>query len=391
MALKKPDILEALFEPERGEGIHLDQDRQGVSGSPPLVETILKKIDATSVFVADVSPVAEIEQKGEDGKSRIKKVMNPNVAIELGYATKSIGDTSILMVMNRQYGGRNDLPFDLAHKAGPIFFDLPDGADGAQIKAEQKILAGKLKEALSSFVAAQESSTPPPKFPAQEPHHATMHWFQSGEELAWVGEERDGDRIGYKFPTERYFYLRIIPHTPSVEKFRLADLRKLSDDVRLRVFDDVNDWFVRQNKFGVILIDPKNPNSDQLTSCTQIFRTGEIWALNRSLFVDFEGRLTIPVKRMSDILTSSLTHYLRFLTDKLDFSPPFDVEFGARGLQDCGIGIRDVAPKWVEIYDHKFSKRLTLYGVDEGVIIAARKVMIDELFGATAYDAPVPI
>ena len=34
------------------EGLEVDRDTQGVSGSPPIVETIFKKIDLAAVFVA---------------------------------------------------------------------------------------------------------------------------------------------------------------------------------------------------------------------------------------------------------------------------------------------------------------------------------------------------
>lgn len=393
-ALKKPRAVEELFEAERPDEIHLDQDRQGVSGSPPLAATILKKIDASSVLVADVSPVAQIEQVGEDGQRTTKTIMNPNVAIELGYAAKSIGDTSILMVMNKQYGGRKDLPFDLAHLAGPIYYDLPEDADSTRIKAEQKKLAGILKQALKPFIDKNEPTDHKLKFPSHEPRHGTMHWFESGEEIAWIGEARDGDRVGYKFPTDRYFYLRITPHTPPAEKFRLTDLRRFVHDARVPVFDIVNNRFIGQNRYGVILFNPKNPTSDQLTSCTQFFRTGEVWALNRSLFVDYEGQITIPAKKMSDILTTSLRAYLQFLARTLGFTPPFDAEFGARGLQDCGlvvVGIDDQSPKRIDIYEHQFSKHLTFNKVEEGTIIKARKDMIDELFAATAHDAPIQV
>jgi hypothetical protein len=59
----------------------IDHDTRGVAGTPPIAETILRKIDAASVFIADVTPVAVTDQG--------KQVANPNVLIELGYAKKT--------------------------------------------------------------------------------------------------------------------------------------------------------------------------------------------------------------------------------------------------------------------------------------------------------------
>lgn len=42
--------------------------------------------------------------------------MNSNVALELGYALKSLTTENILMVMNGHYGKRSDMPFDLGQR-----------------------------------------------------------------------------------------------------------------------------------------------------------------------------------------------------------------------------------------------------------------------------------
>lgn len=60
-----------------------ETDTQGISGSPNIVQTIFRRIRDCSVFVADLSFVATTESG--------KKVPNPNVLIELGFAAKAIG------------------------------------------------------------------------------------------------------------------------------------------------------------------------------------------------------------------------------------------------------------------------------------------------------------
>lgn len=134
------------------EEIELDHDRKGVAGSPDLVSTILTKIRESAVFVADVTPVG----KGETGRA----LMNPNVAIELGYALAHIGDSGLLMVLNEAYGDRESLPFDLRHKAGPIIFRLIPNSDREERRGVGRGLAHTLKIALRECLGKKVSSKP---------------------------------------------------------------------------------------------------------------------------------------------------------------------------------------------------------------------------------------
>lgn len=88
--------------------VEIDHDTQGVGGSPPIADTILRKIREAAVLVADVTPIA-ITTAG-------KRVPNPNVMIELGYAMKVLGHERIVLVMNSAEGAAlKYLPFDLRH------------------------------------------------------------------------------------------------------------------------------------------------------------------------------------------------------------------------------------------------------------------------------------
>ena len=156
------ESADSVVEPSEREpldALHLDLDRKGVPGSPDLAATIFEKFEAASVCVADVSTVAKLEREGENGELYIKQVMNPNVAIELGYALHACGTEKLVMVMNAHYGGRDGLPFDLKHKAGPIFFNLAPKADKATIKAEQAKLAKQFETALRSYVRELRPAT----------------------------------------------------------------------------------------------------------------------------------------------------------------------------------------------------------------------------------------
>jgi hypothetical protein len=83
----------------------VDRDTANVPGAPDIAQTILQKIDAASLFVADVSII--------NRESAGRPTPNPNVLIELGYAIKSLGWSRVLLVVNDAFGGPETVPFDL--------------------------------------------------------------------------------------------------------------------------------------------------------------------------------------------------------------------------------------------------------------------------------------
>lgn len=92
--LKEPEDVEEPIERATKDALHLDHDRQGVPGSPDLVRTILEKIDASAVFVADITPVSVIPARAIGGEEvQEKRNMNPNryrLATQVAYNTKIV-------------------------------------------------------------------------------------------------------------------------------------------------------------------------------------------------------------------------------------------------------------------------------------------------------------
>jgi hypothetical protein len=133
----------------------LDSDTQGVPGSPPIVETIFKKIDAAAVFVPDLTFVS-VRPGG-------RPAPNPNVLIEYGWALKSRTHSRIVAVMNTAHGEptRESLPFDLGHMRRPITYHCADDADDATRQRARKDLAAKLKNALKAVLALEGDSVGP--------------------------------------------------------------------------------------------------------------------------------------------------------------------------------------------------------------------------------------
>jgi hypothetical protein len=124
----------------------LDRDTAGEPGSPPIVDTIFKKIDRAAAFVSDITYVAQ----RNDGR----RSPNPNVLFEHGWAWKSLTWRAVISVMNVAHGHPKDhpLPFDLQHSRGPVLFDCPDDAPVEQRKAARAQLAKALVPKLRAIL-----------------------------------------------------------------------------------------------------------------------------------------------------------------------------------------------------------------------------------------------
>jgi hypothetical protein len=88
--------------------IDIDRATRDDTGSPDITESIFTKITNSSVFVADISIV--------NGLSDGRKTPNPNVLIELGYAARTLGWEKIICICNTDFGGLDNLPFDLRNR-----------------------------------------------------------------------------------------------------------------------------------------------------------------------------------------------------------------------------------------------------------------------------------
>src|ERR1039457_1181459 len=110
--------LEAEVALGKGLRIVLDEATRNRPGSPNIPLTILEKIEAADIFVADITTI-------NDGvPSTYKRTPNPNVLVELGYAVAHLGWGRIIMLFNRAYGKfPDDAPFDIdRHRASPYEF-----------------------------------------------------------------------------------------------------------------------------------------------------------------------------------------------------------------------------------------------------------------------------
>jgi hypothetical protein len=141
--------------------LHVDRDTKNVPGTPAIFETIMAKIAAASVFVADLSFVGE--------RSDGRPTPNPNVLIEYGYALAGPGSERIVAVLNDIYGKPTNvnLPFNLAHMRFPITYTLAENASEEERKAARIALTKSLEGALrtifesADYIAQVQTARPP--------------------------------------------------------------------------------------------------------------------------------------------------------------------------------------------------------------------------------------
>ncbi|MEQ9554951.1 MAG: hypothetical protein RIG67_04225 [Rhodospirillales bacterium] len=127
------------------DAVRADQDTENVPGNPSIADTIMAKIDGCAVFIPDISIVT----RTESGRA----MSNPNVLIEYGRATGTLGDLRIVPVFNEAYGDwQSDRPFDMQHKRKPITYNLHKDDDAEKRKSERDDLVVQLERAIKSVL-----------------------------------------------------------------------------------------------------------------------------------------------------------------------------------------------------------------------------------------------
>lgn len=95
-----------------------DEATRNRFGSPDIIDSICEKIAECDLFIADVSIVGEcIPLKNKYAEDVEPKYFpNPNVLLELGYASGIISWDRCICFANTKYGELGKLPFDLNHR-----------------------------------------------------------------------------------------------------------------------------------------------------------------------------------------------------------------------------------------------------------------------------------
>jgi hypothetical protein len=352
--------------------VRIDSDTQGVLGQIPVAATILTKIDACDIFVPDFTFVAKTpRRKNKDGSvARSKRVTNPNVMLEYGYALKRLSYSAIVPIMNRAFGPPTELPFDMGHLKFPLQFRLEAGASGATRRSAAAALVAELEEILRGMIqAAKPKSTA--VFDKAEAVRPPAFFFQAGETLAQYGSY-ESEREFYQFSATTAAFLRFFP-SGAQEPVGRAILQGLFQARKIPPMGWNDSAPPVQNRYGSIIFDPI-ARSD-MSALTQAFPSGELWGItrrcfarftNQKLFEDGQEMNFVAMIDFERIFQKALRDYSEFATTQLGFKPPFTVIAGATGLQDFNLGYpsREYSGReYTKIHDPSFVKTYSLSNV----------------------------
>ena len=172
--LNKEFIQTALVEAATGmdvlpaERLEVDEGMNDVAGSPEVARVLFEKIDAAFLFVGDVSLVGQIPRGGlllpkdavvKEADTK-RRVPNPNVAIELGYADGVLRPERVLRVMNTAFGKPEDQPFDVRNRRFPISYRLTPDMKADEKNAVMVKLVAVLKGAIDTASSFQLKGAP---------------------------------------------------------------------------------------------------------------------------------------------------------------------------------------------------------------------------------------
>lgn len=313
----------------------VDHDTKGVTGTPPITDTIFEKIRESAVFVADVTPIGMSDSENEDANK--KRLPNPNVMIELGFAEAVLGGSKILCVANDcWYRGPESLPFDLRHRRGPLTYSLPpDSEPSARKEAAQKLTL-ELRDRLRPILIAQSELGVPTLDERRQPfveHEAV--WSLTDHPAAYQDTSAGGQLKEFHIIRNvPRLYARIYPRSWKPPRNRL-----LLEKLRTKGFA----WIGRArcgdcgiNADGAVQFFFNNTDPlalPQADAVTQWFASnGEIWATDCSAFLDKQDGKPLFAYQYAFL------HLCRFLPKTIPAledcgaGPPFEVRLGAAKL-----------------------------------------------------------
>ena len=314
------------------EAARVDQDTQGVPGSPPIADVILTKIDSCGIFVPDLTFVGV----GEAGRL----IPNPNVMLEYGYALKSVGDRRILAVFNAAFGEPKQLPFDIGHKRWPIIYIAKPGENSKTLDAECLRLSTELEKQLRVVLESGTASTITRSFPIAEPKDGPASFLEPNEPITPHRERSGGTRPSLWLKPGPKLFMRLIP-TSQTEPLSNTEVRHIVSAVPLIPPSSIRagGFSYGRNKYGSFSYDAGTDDLSIASSITQLFKSRELWAIDtRVLDQERTGnpnKLDFPVLAtglLEDICNGVLSNFIKAARDHLGLVPPLRLIVGLVGV-----------------------------------------------------------
>lgn len=309
--------------------MEIDHDTKDVLGSPSITETIFNKIKNCTVFVGDLTPIASTNKN--------KKVMNPNVAIEIGYALGLLGDNKVITIMNESFGSLDDLPFNLRHKRGPVIYSLTEKASKDNIEQERKKLVDTFKIILKNYVTTET------KLPSENPINLDLNghalFFDLNKPILRLSDGgwsllKDKEYFFKKFPS--YVYIKVLPRKEF--KFTKNEIKKsMFDGNNFKIFPLFKspDHIPEANKYGCMVVKFDNIEKNLITDFVQVFENGSIISISDSFLFYTKNR--IPLISFKNGLEKVLNESIHLLENIFQSNIEVEIEIGLINGDNCTV------------------------------------------------------
>lgn len=318
----------------------VDQDTQGVPGSPAIADTILAKIRSANVFVADLT----FMPNNSDSASR-RETPNPNVLLEFGYALHALGDSRIIGVFNETYGSPNNLPFDLAHRRWPIRFRLDQGnADDRQ--KERKALSAALKTAIRSIIT---------QFDEQSAAQVETSQFIATEPGDGIGRLRGShDFLCFNSRLNKPVWLRAGPYSflrviPTIQTEELGDVEAYKIcQAHLQPIGGMRSGggIVGRHPTGAVSYWTAQDEPELAWAASEIFLSRELWANDYYLIHAADRALAkehgfpyIPMGAFEEVFIDAFINFVGVAINHLKLTVPLRVVAGAANVQGVRLAV----------------------------------------------------
>ncbi len=366
--------------------VEIDQDTQGESGSPPVAETIFRKIRESDAFVADLTFTGTRVGKTEP------PVPNPNVLIEYGYALSALGEERIIAVFNEAFGKRDDLPFDLRHRRWPLPYRTSGDESDEKSKetrcTERKELTRKLVKAVKAIVqnAGKHQEDPAADDPKPLAEQIPL------TKVVVLHDEKE-----FLFSQEAKVRLCL---RPKLEKLELTN--RETRDIAFNSLEPLGTRGLAgqscaQVSNGAAIVKYPKEGSKEVRFASILFRNGTLYGIACCAVSqrEIENLLTgnrsrfVPMGKVEETLRDGLHNFLEVARKLPNLTLPLDVQVELEGAKGCHLGDGRLkysddlpGPLWEDRIEGRF--QTDSYGADPATLLEPFFDKIyDEAGGAT--------
>lgn len=342
-ALKRLPADATLENALRDATVELDKDTQGVPGSPPVVDTILRKIEGCAAFVADLSFVGESKEGFKNASGRPRQFPNPNVLIEYGYAVRCHSHEKAVGIMNTAYGKPDpeSVPFDLRHTVWPRTYELAESTAVDEKEQFEKLVETLVKDIGLILSRHSSPSVGNAKFVPQKPTKNPAIFYDAAEDLV-------GDRSGtFTVPDGGKAYLRVYPSALVPRINSAYEAKEIAIKGSLAPLGYALQWGYDRNGLGAIV---GEFTGERLWHFSQLFLSREIWGIDALILnADYLNELQMHWKRppwsyitsgaVEEYFVKALSNYLSVAAKHLQLLPPLVIEAGLTGIKGYSLAV----------------------------------------------------